>query len=89
MATTTLGNTSSAPTDRRSLYWGIIIAVVLALAVILTVRTTSMRDTVSAPIEASPTNFDVNRVPLQDVQDPINNPVNRPNTPTESAEPGQ
>lgn len=68
MATTTLGNSPTA-TDRTSLYWGIAIAIVLALAVILTVRTTSTRDTVNTPverssvppIEVSPQNSDINQ----------------------------
>lgn len=49
MATTTLGTNPTPMTDRRSLYWGIAIAVVLAIAVILSVRATSMRDTLVAP----------------------------------------
>jgi len=49
MATTTLGNAPTTRTDRQSLYWGIAIAVVLALIVILTVQATSTRDTVTAP----------------------------------------
>lgn len=54
MAATTFGNTpTTTRTNRRSMYWGIAIAVVLALAVILTVQKTSTLDTVNTPAERS------------------------------------
>lgn len=55
MATTAQGNSPTARTDQQTLYWGIGIAIVLALIVILTVQTTSIRDTVTAPATSETT----------------------------------
>lgn len=90
MTTTTYGNTPTNTTNRTSLYWGIAIAIVLALAVILTVRTTSTRDTMVAP--RSTTSDTVNtpversQIPPMEVS-PQNSDVNQPSRPTETAPP--
>jgi hypothetical protein len=83
MATTTMGTTSPEPqTDRSTIYWGIAIAIVLALAVILTVRATSTRDMLiapqsptgtsyTAPVETAPMNRQMQGTPS--TQAPIEN----------------
>lgn len=91
MATTTYGNTpTTTTTNRTSLYWGIAIAIVLALAVILTVQTTSTRDTVVTPRTSTSdtVNTPVERstVPPMEVA-PRNSDVNQPSNPVDTVPP--